>query len=56
MPPVAAIALLHDYGEYFGRYAHVVERLAADCVAVCGCDLMGHGARAEPHGAALCRL
>jgi alpha-beta hydrolase superfamily lysophospholipase len=45
MPPVAAIARLDGYGEHFGRYAHVVERLAADGVVVCGRDLMGHGAR-----------
>ena len=51
LPPVAAIALLHGYGEHFGRYAHVSERLAADGIVVCGRDLVGHGARAGPRGA-----
>jgi alpha-beta hydrolase superfamily lysophospholipase len=51
MPAVAAIALLHGYGEHCGRYAHVCNRLAEDGVVVCGRDLTGHGARSEPRGA-----
>jgi alpha-beta hydrolase superfamily lysophospholipase len=35
--------VVHGYAEHIGRYAHVIERLAADGATVYGLDHLGHG-------------
>jgi alpha-beta hydrolase superfamily lysophospholipase len=43
-PDARYIAIVvHGYAEHIGRYAHVIERLAADGATVYGLDHLGHG-------------
>ena len=39
----AAVGILHGYGEYAGRYAHVMELWAGRGIASVAIDLRGHG-------------
>jgi len=41
--PRAHVAVVHGYGEHFGRYTHVADALLADGFAVHGFDYRGHG-------------
>jgi alpha-beta hydrolase superfamily lysophospholipase len=45
-PPRAAVALLHGYADYSGRFAHVMDAWAERGIATVGIDMRGHG-RAE---------
>ncbi len=48
--PRAGILLVHGYGEHSGRYAHVIEALAARRLAVVAPDHQGHGRTARVPG------
>lgn len=37
------VVIAHGYGEHFGRYAHVAQRLVVNGAAVWGPDHLGHG-------------
>ncbi|WP_045234153.1 alpha/beta hydrolase [Deinococcus pimensis] len=50
----AAVLLVHGYGEHSGRYAHVVDALAREGLAVFTYDHRGHGRSGGPR--ALLRL
>jgi alpha-beta hydrolase superfamily lysophospholipase len=41
--PKAAVALLHGYGDYGGRYEHVVQLWASKGIATVTIDMRGHG-------------
>ena len=41
--PAAVVGLLHGYGEYAGRYAHVMRAWAERGIATIAIDLRGHG-------------
>jgi len=41
--PLAVVALLHGYGEYAGRYDHVMRAWAERGIATIAVDLRGHG-------------
>jgi alpha-beta hydrolase superfamily lysophospholipase len=41
--PRRVVIVAHGYGEHSGRYAHVLDRLAADGAAVYAPDHLGHG-------------
>jgi alpha-beta hydrolase superfamily lysophospholipase len=41
--PRAHVAVVHGYGEHFGRYTYVADALLADGFAVHGFDYRGHG-------------
>lgn len=41
--PVAAVSLVHGFGEHCGRYEKLTQHLVANNIAVVGVDLRGHG-------------
>lgn len=43
VPAVAAVLLVHGYGEHSGRYEPVAQRLTAAGYAATTFDLRGHG-------------
>lgn len=48
--PVAAVTLVHGYGEHCGRYRHVAEALTARGFAIVTGDHRGHGRSPGPRG------
>jgi alpha-beta hydrolase superfamily lysophospholipase len=48
--PVAALILVHGFGEHSGRYTNVVDRLAPCGYAIYSFDLRGHGRSPGPRG------
>ena len=52
-PPQVAVALLHGYADYGGRYAHVVDAWAARGIATVAIDMRGHGHAEGPRGSCL---
>ncbi len=43
----AVLQIIHDWGEEIRDYRQVIHYLTDHGIAVCGCDLTGHGASAE---------
>lgn len=50
--PVAAVSLVHGFGEHCGRYQELATHLVANNIAVTGVDLRGHGKTDSPRGVA----
>ena len=48
--PVAAVSLVHGFGEHCGRYEKLAQHLVANNIAVVGVDLRGHGQTPGPRG------
>jgi alpha-beta hydrolase superfamily lysophospholipase len=49
-PLVAAVGLLHGYGEHAGRYAHVMDAWARRGIGTVALDMRGHGRAEGPRG------
>lgn len=47
MDVTAVLQIMHDWGEEIRDYEPVIHYLTDHGIAVCGCDLTGHGASAE---------
>ena len=50
--PLAAVSLVHGFGEHCGRYEELAAALVANRIAVVGVDLRGHGKTTSPRGVA----
>ena len=50
--PIAAVSLVHGFGEHCGRYEFLVGHLVANSISVVGVDLRGHGKTDSPRGVA----
>ena len=50
--PLAAVSLVHGFGEHCGRYEELATELVANQIAVVGVDLRGHGKTIGPRGVA----
>ena len=50
--PLAAVSLVHGFGEHCGRYEELAMELVANRIAVVGVDLRGHGRTISPRGVA----
>ena len=50
--PLAAVSLVHGFGEHCGRYEELAAELVANQIAVVGVDLRGHGRTIGPRGVA----
>ena len=48
--PVAAMSLVHGFGEHCGRYSELAEYLNGNGIEVIGVDLRGHGRTDSPRG------
>lgn len=50
--PIAAMSLVHGFGEHCGRYEKLAEHLNSKGIAVVGVDLRGHGTTDSARGVA----
>lgn len=50
--PVAAMSLVHGFGEHAGRYLELVQHLNSRGISVVAVDLRGHGRTVSPRGVA----
>lgn len=50
--PIAAMSLVHGFGEHCGRYEELASQLIANGISVVGVDLRGHGKTDSPRGVA----
>ena len=41
--PIAAVVLVHGFGEHISRYNHVADHFVKENISVIGVDLIGHG-------------